>query len=242
MVSDDMKRNKLVLFDGAQPLNLEQKKDLRRQKIINAAEALVRRTGSTDFSMNSLAEEAGFSTPTTYNLIGSKGTVLYILLNQYQDRMDVTSSREIADDNPFRAVIRAAQIATRLYIEDSAFIRALMRFLLGIPDPDHRPAFMVRGYRYWQHAFDGLEHAGAFDCAVKRDALSRDFLVFFTGVIDLWVHEELNDEQFSLQAECGVLLRLLVLAGEEDRKWMNHRLLDLQDKIEPIYGGQMGDV
>ncbi|MGE4492880.1 MAG: TetR/AcrR family transcriptional regulator [Syntrophotalea sp.] len=238
MATQGKKRKISDLFERGRPLNLEQKKDLRRQKIIDAAEALVRETGSTDFSMNALAAKAGFSTPTTYNLIGSKGTVLYILLNQYQDRLDFTSSRTSDDANPFRKVLDAAEVATRLYTDDSAFIRALMRFLLGIPDPVHRPAFMIRGYRYWNRSFDGLEDAGYFDCAINRDALSRDFLVFFTGLIDLWVHEELDDEQFSLQAECGVILRLLALTGKEDRSWMKQRLIDLQDEVEPIYGEQ----
>lgn len=51
-------------------------------RVLNAAEALVRKTGDTDFSMLTLASKAKVSPATPYNLFGSKGSILYTLLNR----------------------------------------------------------------------------------------------------------------------------------------------------------------
>ena len=216
-------------------MSREDKKNNRRQRIIEAAEELIRETGSTDFSMHVLATRAGFSTPTTYNLIGSKGTVLYILLNQYQDRLDNSLLRPSTTDDPFENVLRASDIAVQVYTADSAFIRPLMRFLLGIPDPVHRPAFMTRGYQYWWRAFQGLVDSGYLEKAISVDDVARDFVIFFSGVIDFWVHEELDDEQFCVQARIGVLLRLMSLGNEAINFKLQQQLEKSRKKIKPLY-------
>jgi AcrR family transcriptional regulator len=217
-------------------MTLEEKKNRRRQQIISAAEELVRETGSTDFSMNTLAERAGFSTPTTYNLIGSKGTVLYILLNQYQDRLDNSLLRPKRTSDPFAHVLHASDVAVKVYTGDSSFIRSLMRFLLGIPDPIHRPAFMTRGYQYWWRAFQGLEKHGYLGKGVSIDDVSRDFVVYFSGVIDFWVHEELDDKQFHIQARVGVLMRLLAIADDQAMQEKLRRELEkCHRKMKPLY-------
>jgi len=221
---------------GKPIMNLEDKKNRRRQQIIAAAEELVRETGSTDFSMHALASRAGFSTPTTYNLIGSKGTVLYILLNQYQDRLDNSLLRLKSSADPFDHVLHAADVAVKVYTADSAFIRSLMRFLLGIPDPVHRPAFMTRGYQYWWRAFQDLERQGYLGKTLSIDDVSRDFVVFFSGVIDFWVHEELDDQQFHLQARLGVLMRLLALASNKNTQLkLQTELQKCHKKLKPLY-------
>jgi AcrR family transcriptional regulator len=216
-------------------MKLEDKKNQRRQQIIAAAEELVRETGSTDFSMHTLASRAGFSTPTTYNLIGSKGTVFYILLNQYQDRLDNSLLRLKATEDPFDHVLHAADMAVRVYTADSHFIQPLMRFLLGIPDPIHRPAFMTRGYQYWWRAFQGLEKRGYLEKTVGIDDVSRDFVIFFSGVIDFWVHKELDDKQFQIQARVGVLMRLLALADKETQQKLRLELDKCHAKMKPLY-------
>lgn len=45
----------------------------RCRNLVDAAHALIRETGGTGFSMVQLAEKAGVSPATPYNLLGSKG-------------------------------------------------------------------------------------------------------------------------------------------------------------------------
>ena len=95
----------------------EQKKEGRRRTILHAAETLVRETNSTDFSMRELALRAGFSLATTYNLIGSKATVLYALLNQCMDRVDVARLSTLERGDPIEHVFQASDAAVTLRFE-----------------------------------------------------------------------------------------------------------------------------
>ena len=213
----------------------ERKKNDRRSRIIEAAEALIRETGAIEFTMNALAERAGFSTPTTYNLIGSKATVLYILLNRYQDRLDEAVDLRSSSDDPFEEVIRASDIAVSIYSEEAIFLRPLMRFLLGIPDVVHRPAFMARGYRYWLRALEGLTEKGYLEGDVGIDEFARDMLIYFSGLIDFWVHGELNEEQFRLQARVGVIMRLMAVADRPKKKKLGRYLRNLRLELLPLF-------
>ena len=193
----------------------EQQKEGRRRAIIHAAETLIRETGSTNFSMVELGQRAGLSTATTYNLIGSKATVLYLLLNRCMDRVDMGGLLPRGRKNPFDHVFQAADIAVDIYTSDPNFYRPLMRFLLGVPDPVHRPAFMKRAYRYWRIVVQGLVDGGYVRNGLEASDLARDFQVFFAGSIDFWVHDELDGPQFQAQIGHGMALRLLALGVEK---------------------------
>lgn len=53
----------------------ERQKQARRQAILDAAEALIRETGATDFTMLAVAERAMVSPTTLYNLFGTKAAM-----------------------------------------------------------------------------------------------------------------------------------------------------------------------
>ena len=57
----------------------ERRKLERRERILAAAQELIRATGSLGLSMRALALKAEVSLATPYNLFGSKGAVLHAL-------------------------------------------------------------------------------------------------------------------------------------------------------------------
>ncbi len=58
-------------------MGLREKRKLeRRERILAAAQELIRETGSVGLSMRALARKAEVSLATPYNLFGSKGAVL----------------------------------------------------------------------------------------------------------------------------------------------------------------------
>lgn len=195
----------------------EQQKDGRRRAILHAAETLVRESGSTDFSMKELAKRAGFSLATTYNLIGLKSTVLYALLNQCMDRVDLARVATMAKGDPVEHVFQASDAAVTIYTADPDFYRPLMRFLLGVPDPVNRPLFMARAFDYWMIVSQALEDSGMFDAQFPAEPFARDLQIFFAGAIDLWVHDELDSNTFKAQIRTGVAMRLLALGVDRYR-------------------------
>jgi len=94
----------------------ERQKKRRRIQIINAAQALVRKTGGTDFTMKELAETAEVSPATLYNLLGSKDGVLSTLLAQ-QIEQTLEKGLQVKSDDPVEfiesATVSAVNILSR---------------------------------------------------------------------------------------------------------------------------------
>lgn len=217
------------------PQSLEERKNVRRRAILQAAEVLVREGLSTDFSMQQLAAKAGISTYTTYNLIGNKSTVLYILLNHCIDRIDMSGVANVGDISPERYVIASGIAAARVFTDDGDFYRPLMRFLFGVPDRQHRPVFMKRAQSYWMGVSENLRLESRGSGAISTFDLAVDFLTHFTGALDAWVHGETNDRQFAARIRHGLALRLLIVAEDGEWAWLKDQLVQARSEMGALY-------
>ncbi len=193
----------------------EKAKDKRRAAILLACERLIRQTASTDFSMKELATAAGISTYTTYNLIGSKATVFYVLLNRGIDQIGVERMLAGMNPDPFQRVFDAGLAVANVFASDPEFYRPLMRFLLGVLDPVNRPDYMSRAFDYWHQTVKPIEEEGLLRHGMTAISLARNLQVFFTGAIDYWVHGELSGEELIEQVRYGIAVHLLALSHEE---------------------------
>lgn len=211
----------------------EQKKQGRRVAILHAAEVLIRETGSTDFSMRELAVRAGFSTATTYNLIGSKSTVLYALLNQSLDRVGLAQSSLSTGPDPVEHVFQATDAAVNYYTADENFYRPLQRFLLSMSDSVQRPHYMYRAFIYWFEALAAFEERGFFRGRLLREDLARQLQLSFAGVITLWVHHELDSRQFRSQIRTNVAFTLLALGEPKHRERLFQVIEDARSSALP---------
>lgn len=111
-------------------------KEMRRSALINAAEALIRESGTTEFSMAVLATRAGFSSQTTpYNLFGTKAGVLYALLNRSADRIFELHHDHARHANAWQRALAAADALADAIVGDPDFLRPLYAFLFGVADP-----------------------------------------------------------------------------------------------------------
>lgn len=197
------------------PVARAQQKEHRRQAILAAAEALVRETASTEFSVGALATRANVSVATLYNLLGSKGAILYGLLNRTMDQFEAATATPESDD-PYDQALTAATTVARVYVQDSAYLRPLWRFELGVIEPEHRPVLMNRALKFWASRLGALARAGRLPKGVGLPDLAREYQIFFAGVLDLWVQNELSDAQLEAQVRYGILLRLLALGDSAE--------------------------
>ncbi|VWX49967.1 conserved hypothetical protein [Novosphingobium sp. 9U] len=192
--------------------------------------------------MRDLAARAGFSTATTYNLIGSKSTVLYALLNQSLDRVGAARSNLPIGPDPIEHVFQAADAAVNYYTADANFYRPLQRFLLSMSDPIQRPRYMQRAFVYWYDALAGFENTATLKGKLVREDLANQLMLSYAGVITLWVHDELDSQQFRDQIRTNVAFTLLALSEPKHRE----RLLDLIGDARTtapilIQGGDLDD-
>lgn len=221
----------------------EIQKEDRKRRILDAAEALIRKTGSTDFSMALLAERALLSGPTPYNLFGSKGGILYALLNRSVDSLfsDVARGRGQSSD-PVERVLHAAQMAGDEFASDPRFYRPLYQFLLGIHDAVHRPAYMDRALVYWKQALHHLADAGQIPAVISHDQLARMMVINTLGALDLWVHSELDDDQLRAQVLHGTAVLLFSVADASQRDQLGARLRVLERQLPKQFSAQQAEV
>lgn len=205
-------------------MSRKQQVEQRRQHVLDAAEALIREEGSCDFPMTQLADRAGLSQATPYNLFGSKASLLYTLLNRCMDEVERQGTPAFAARDPYQRAMRAAGAVAGFFASDPNFFRPLYRFLIGASDPLHRPAYMDRGLRYWRLAVAGIEQAGHFDQAITLDELARELEIHFVGVLDLWVQSELESGEFLAQTLYGTGLLLMAVAPDRQRNTLRRRL------------------
>jgi AcrR family transcriptional regulator len=198
-------------------------KQIRQQRLLEAAASLIRTSGGTDFSMLALAEEAGVSPATPYNLLGSKVGVLWALLNYSLDTVLERLSLLREPSDPFERVVQAAALGAEVFTSEADFYRPLYRFLLGCGDPVNRPQFMDRALAYWMHSTTLLNQLGYLRAPIDQAELSREMEIHFLGVLDLWVQHELDDDEFEAQIVFGTALMLLAVADDPGRaKLMKH--------------------
>ena len=130
------------------------------------------------------------------------------------DRVDTQRQATLTRGDPMEHVFQAADAAVTVYTADPNFYRPLLRFLLGVPDPVHRPLFMDRAFGYWWAVVQPLYGSSAASSPMEAQTLARDLQIFFAGTIDFWVHNELNSLEFRAQIRMGVAIRLLSLCLE----------------------------
>ena len=187
--------------------------EARRQAIFEAAAQLIRETRSTDFSMPVLAKRAGLSNATTYNIIGSKGTVLYHLLDVCVEELLTIARRN--DDRGMSSdqVMQAADVAIDHFVSDPDFYRPLMRYLLGATEPSTRPSFMRKAHRYWQISL-GESHTRA-DAGPQPDPvdMAQIIHILFIGAVNSWIYGDLDSSEMHRAVRHGIELVLRGAAG-----------------------------
>jgi hypothetical protein len=168
--------------------------------------------------MVELAEEAGVSTYTTYNLIGSKATVLYILLNKLVDEIVIPEEVNSKDKSEhIRRFLRFADAPVDLYAKDEGLYRPLTRYLLGSIHTEERAKYQKRAWNYWTLAVSSIEHGGLLRSDLLPIDMIRSVNVGFTGIMEFWVHHELSVAGLRAHARTVLALNLIGFCHERFR-------------------------
>lgn len=188
----------------------------RRNRILDAAERLIRQTGGTDFSVRTLAAVAEVAPATPFNLFQSKEGLLYALLSRNLEAV-IAEGLRFKGANPKLHIVEAATNAVDMFARDPEFMRPLYRVLLGVSDALHRPEFMARSLGYWRTAVDTIPDQALLSCDQDRNLLTVSLQALFLGLLEFWVHEDFDDATFRKHAVYGICSNVLSLLDPESR-------------------------
>jgi len=94
----------------------EEAKSERRERIVRAARELIRETGDAGLSMRALAQRAGVSLTTPYNLFGSKRA---IVLGALQDNKVFAEGLEkYRSGGVLERIFGVLSVASKIYVSD----------------------------------------------------------------------------------------------------------------------------
>jgi AcrR family transcriptional regulator len=208
----------------------------RKRRILDVADKLIRQTGGIEFSMRMLAELSEVSPATPYNLFGSKEGILSSSLARSLTRT-VFEGLSPKSADPLDFVITASGTAVDLLVEQKQLLRPLYQYLLGVIDPVHRPVHIKRSVKYWRTVAEtGLDGACGGKGVDDTDRESVGYMLFahFVGLLELWVHEDIDDATFRARAIYGGLQMILPFAGEESAVGLRSRLRDAKAAVAKL--------
>lgn len=198
-------------------------KSQRKGRILDRVEELICATSSTDFTMQHLASHVGVSPTTFYNIFGSKGSLLYDLLNRGLDEIIRGCDEMPSLGDPVRDAIQTMTFAAEFFIERSSLYRPLYKFQLGERDMSARPSYLTRGLELWKRRLAGVVELGYLHDDPARGGFTRHdmalaMLSHSSGVIDLWVQEDLSDRAFVARMTHDAWLILSAVVPDKERE------------------------
>jgi AcrR family transcriptional regulator len=211
-------------------------KHRRGREIVRAARALMQQTGSTGFSMRTLAEQAGVSIATPYNLFGSKQAIMYAVLD---DDLEVYQKR-LAGLHVDRVEIffKAVSLATSLYATEPAFYRAVLSAVYNDGGTEYRSMFGGPRHAMWRGFVQGAVDAGFLDTEVDVDALAITLAHIFFSCILEWAAGELSLAELEVRTQYGFALTLLAMATPASAKRLRERALSMQKRLRRLWKDQ----
>jgi AcrR family transcriptional regulator len=192
-----------------QPLR-ERNRQLARDVVLDAAERLLERGETADFSMRALASEAGVGFATPFNHFGSKNAIMQALSARLIHRMAAKFHDEAPGGDAIDRVLAMGRISVALLLEKPDVHKAVVGSL-GAANPV--PGSVRQNSRdLWSLAlgdFAGVAvHMTALAEAVLADQLAFDF----RGCVSFWIAGELQDEDLNTAFQVGACTLLLGFA------------------------------
>jgi AcrR family transcriptional regulator len=207
----------------------EQAKLQRREAIMHAARTLMQQSGTAGFSMRGLAELAGVSIATPYNLFGSKQAVMIAILEIEMQRYRGELEKIRADE--LESLFKAVTIATALYAASPGFYRALLFSVYNDGGTEFRSMFSGTSHALWKGLVEQAIAAGHLSAETEPNAFAINLgHVFFACILE-WVYGQLSLEELELRVHYGFALALGGFATEGSAARLRERAVTMQKKL-----------
>ena len=189
-------------------------KAARQQHLVDSAHALIRESGA-GFSMLQLAEHAGVSPATPYNLLGSKTEVLRLVIRDEFASFTLRLATQPPVPRALDRLLQAMDLVVVQYAEEPAFYRGLYRAALGT---EVRSMMSSEGLALWRNLVTEARLAGELAPVLSDTELTSVLLRAMSGTTQAWLAEEWPTQRFADEMARATRLPLLGLIGAADRK------------------------
>lgn len=190
----------------------------RRQRILLEARRVIAAEGFQGLNTRSLAQAAGVSQPTLYNLIGGKDDIILILVSETMKKVE-SRFADFADAEPLEFFEAVARESTELFNEDQDFYRAAFIANEFFPDQEKiwgRSAGLVR----WADALaiSAIKRAqknGQLKGQIAAETLGEQFFVAVRVASRDWAFRLITIDEFRMTALRSAYTLLAADADED---------------------------
>jgi AcrR family transcriptional regulator len=208
-------------------------KSQRRGDIVAAARALMQRSGDLGFTMRTLAEDAGVSIATPYNLFGSKQAILLAVLDA--DLADYERALAALQADEIEVLFEAVTLMNAVLAREPDFYRGVLVAVFRDGGPEFR--HMVSGPRYllWKKLLRQATQAGLLAADFDPDAFAISLSqLLFSNILD-WAHGALSIEELRARAHYGLALALLAAATPRSREQVLAQLHRAEGSLQQLW-------
>lgn len=186
-------------------------KEKRRRRILDAARRILTDKGYDALNSRDLAKAAGVTTPTLYNLVGTKAEVLTALSLESVDELEVMLNRINADD--------ALQFIEGIVLESRKMLEADDSFFRGSMIAMHQLSTTAGGHtaernyaqRCIEVAIHGCERArdqGLLLGNIPAALLGEQLFAVYSAPWREWVYNRLSLDDFGIRVLRGFYMSL----------------------------------
>lgn len=206
----------------------------RRARIIQAARELIRETGNAGLSMRVLAQRAGVSLATPYNLFGSKRAIVLALLADVREFHERFAHLRAVD--PLERIFQAVDLQIEIYLADPALYKTMWAAVFDTSDDLRATLWNDRRDAFWRGLIAAAVEAGAIGREISQEWLQRQLDHVFRCIMLDWIVGILEPEAVGLAAQHGYAL---ILKGASTPEWsgpLGARILASQQRLMEARG------
>ncbi len=160
--------------------------------------------------MRALADEAGVSVATPYNLFGSKQAIMYAVLDADIEAYQQSLERVRADG--IDVFFKAVTLSTSLFAKEPEFYRTVLFAVYSDGGREYRAMFSGPRHAMWRRLVVEARDGGLLSQDVDPDAFALQLgRSFFASILE-WVLGELTLKELDVWAQYGFALLLLSMA------------------------------
>lgn len=215
----------------------ESAKDARRQALLESAHRLL---GEEELSMRRIAEGAGLSPATPYNLFGSKRRLFQMLhrkqMQQLADRIDLAEGCD-----PLDRIFAAMDSIVDEISDFKAFYAELFNLVYLQPDraqrleiADDDNLWIDPGILFWAELFETAQASGQLRDDVNAEIIARNAFRMLTGLILEWLEGRIDIDQWRYSGHAGIALWTISAARPEHEARLRHRLKEAEAALAVI--------
>lgn len=192
----------------------ETAKSIRREKILAAARELIAEHGGTNFSMQSLAERAGLSLATPYNLIGTKQDLLLLLFET--DAGDFARELDFSSQTSFiEKFKRVVEHTAKRFVVREGYLRPLYEAILEPSNDELRQLFHKPRAQFWTSILEDAAENGGLREDLNPRLVSAVLDDLLRAVINRWIWRNIPNSHIEAELGFRVFSFLLGISTEK---------------------------